>query len=448
MQISLVVPNRNNLKYFKWMYDSVRKWQGNHDVYICSAADDCTDGTVEYYKELAERDKYFKYIVNDSGKRLGHTILYDRIIDELVETELAMIWHCDMYLCPGALNAIEKYMYQQIENTGMFSPFIPLIVTRPDGTSKFAKNKKRIVSLTRIEPPLHPNGPEKVLADFGTEPEDFREDDFIEWFDNTGFEVYIEEEKLLGNGVPTSQRYTNGIFAPWCFWVDEFKEIGGHDPLFAPQSAEDSDIFNRFKLNGVEFIQTWDGFVYHMTCRGNRRNTHDGAPNIHTNNPEWEKQNEISRRNFARKWHQNTLHDKWMNPIILNVYDIGFVVHNCTYELLHFLEPWCDTVYIDTTKINVKFYIRSEQPNSLFDIECKIRPLKDSELDVNDILIEFDGNSFMRNATYYMNFIVGDFSKMIDEVEPGEYEFDIFKVNVKRKEPYQSALIKCVKYKK
>jgi hypothetical protein len=47
MKISLVVPNRDNLKYFKWSYDSIRKNQGNHEIYICSAADACKDGTVE-----------------------------------------------------------------------------------------------------------------------------------------------------------------------------------------------------------------------------------------------------------------------------------------------------------------------------------------------------------------------------------------------------------------
>jgi succinate dehydrogenase/fumarate reductase flavoprotein subunit len=40
--------------------------------------------------------------------------------------------------------------------------------------------------------------------------------------------------------------------------------------LFAPQSKEDTDIFNRFHLNGIKFVQTWEGFVYHMTCRGSR----------------------------------------------------------------------------------------------------------------------------------------------------------------------------------
>ena len=63
---------------------------------------------------------------------------------------------------------------------------------------------------------------------------------------------------------------TNGIFAPWAIYKDDFLAIGGHDPLYAPQSKEDSDIFNRFLLAGYKFVQTWEGFVYHMTCRGSR----------------------------------------------------------------------------------------------------------------------------------------------------------------------------------
>jgi hypothetical protein len=52
-------------------------------------------------------------------------------------------------------------------------------------------------------------------------------------------------------------------------------------PLYAPQSKEDTDIFNRFQLNGVKFVQTWEGLVYHMTCRGSRA---DGAKRNPDNN--------------------------------------------------------------------------------------------------------------------------------------------------------------------
>ena len=48
MKISLIQPSRNNLKYLRWSYESIRKNQGNHEVEIC-VADDCSDdGTNEW----------------------------------------------------------------------------------------------------------------------------------------------------------------------------------------------------------------------------------------------------------------------------------------------------------------------------------------------------------------------------------------------------------------
>jgi len=36
---------------------------------------------------------------------------------------------------------------------------------------------------------------------------------------------------------------TNGIFAPWMLYKEDFRSMGGHDKLFAPMELEDSDIF-------------------------------------------------------------------------------------------------------------------------------------------------------------------------------------------------------------
>jgi len=236
MKISFIQPSRNNLKYLKWSYDAIRKNQGDHTVQICVADDASTDDTWEWCQKKMSTDEHFSAIRNDTGQRLGHTILYDRLINEVAIHDIAMIYHADMYLCPGALDAIEKEIKEGV-----------------------------IVSLTRIEPPLHPDGPEKILKDFGVEPEEFKEDDLLQF---------------ISNRVPNNDT-TEGIFAPWAFYRTDFQEIGGHDPLYAPQSKEDSDIFNRFVLNGYQVVQTRNGCVYHMTCRGSR--FADGAkrnPNI------------------------------------------------------------------------------------------------------------------------------------------------------------------------
>ena len=61
MKISLIQPARNNLKYLKWSYNSIRKNQGNHIVEIC-VADDFSN---EHYRNitlnhLIERIKIYK----------------------------------------------------------------------------------------------------------------------------------------------------------------------------------------------------------------------------------------------------------------------------------------------------------------------------------------------------------------------------------------------------
>ena len=75
--------------------------------------------------------------------------------------------------------------------------------------------------------------------DFGIEPEEFEETELTSWV-----KQYLEENK------DDEYETTKGIFAPWAIYKDDFQTIGGHDPLYAPQSKEDSDIFNRFVLNG------------------------------------------------------------------------------------------------------------------------------------------------------------------------------------------------------
>ena len=52
MKISLIQPGRNNLKYLKWSYDSIRKNQGKHDVEICVADDFSNDGTWDWCQEM------------------------------------------------------------------------------------------------------------------------------------------------------------------------------------------------------------------------------------------------------------------------------------------------------------------------------------------------------------------------------------------------------------
>ena len=403
MKISLIQPSRNNLKYLKWSYNSIRKNQGNHEVEICVADDFSNkDDTWEWCEEMMEKDPLFKAIRNEGPTRLGHTILYDTLVNEVATNDICMIYHADMYLCPGALDAIKEQL-----------------------------KEKTIVSLTRIEPPLHPDGPEKVLLDCGIEPEEFDEKQLL-----------IQLDRLK-----SKDKTTEGVFAPWAFWKKDFQEIGGHDKIFAPQSKEDTDIFNRFHLNGIKFIQTWEGFVYHMTCRGSR--FADGA----TRNPngevfmknretdEWLAQNQKSTREFLRKWGHYCKHDALMKPIVPPKYNIGISIDNSNMQLLGMLEPWCDKIYVNN---NFQEYIELEQPKTSFNLKEKINAIGNLNDYTNngflptDIFIKINGNTF-NNQDYS---IIQQISEIIqDSGEIGEFELGNLKITVNKLKTYENNLI-------
>jgi len=398
--ISFIQPSRNNLKYLKWSYNSIRKNLG-YIHQICWADDFSDDGTWEWMNEIKEKDPNVTIHRNEGPNRLGHTILYDTLVNDYATNDIVMIYHADMYACPR----MDKEVLKHLE-------------------------PGKVVSATRIEPPLHPKGPEKVVMDFGIEPEEFKEQELLHFY-----EVDYSYEKEI----------TNGIFAPWAIYKKDFQEINGHDPLYAPQSKEDSDIFNRFVLNGYELIQTWEGCVYHMTSRGSRFK--DGA----MRNPagqvfmkgresdEWLKQNVRSTRNFIRKWGHMVKHDEMMYPIIPPKYDVGFVVHNCNTQMLRELEPWCSDIYGDWVGhkgVGVNDYIKKEQPDTQFDLEKRIHSQHIEPK--NNVVVEFDCNQLTPE-----NFqIIVNLSEILKESgEVGKMEYEIFKFNIKSLDTYEKDLI-------
>jgi glycosyltransferase involved in cell wall biosynthesis len=390
LKLSIIQPTRNNLKYLKWSYESLRKNLSHQEHEICVADDFSNDGTLEWCEQTSKKDQFFKYIRNNGPTRLGHTILYDKLINELATNDVVMIYHADMYACPNFDKYIEKYI-----------------------------EPKTVVSLTRIEPPLHPQGPEKILQNFGQEPDEFNtyEQQFLKWF--------------ADSATYRNNTTTEGIFAPWAIYKSDFQSINGHDVLYAPQSKEDSDIFNRFLLNDYKFIQTWEGCVYHLTCRGSRYN-----PTITTvgnESNEWLIQNNKSSRNFVRKWGHFVKHTPSMKPIVPHRYDIGFVIHNCTQQILQMLEPSCDTLYSDLDYSN---YLYTEQPNTKFDLSKKLKSI--SDIKSNDIIIEFDALKLTNNSFQLFNILP---DMLQDSGKIGTMHYDIFKFTINQLTDYKNNLI-------
>lgn len=380
--ISFIIPSYNNLQHLKNVYYSIQKHEPEAEVILLD--DGSTDGTWEW---ILQQD----CIKFRSEERVGHTILYDKGI-ELATNTIVGILHADMIIGPDYSKNLIKHL-------------------KP-GT---------VVCATRIEPPLHPEGKEKIIMDFGMDFDSLN----IPEFERHCGELQIEFQ----------DKTTKGMFAPWILYKEDFQAVGGHDPLFAPFPYEDSDIFQRWILAGYELVQSRDSFVYHLTCRGHRWNEQVGKDDEY-----YKLVSKKAARNYLRKWGSWIANDEFQYPIIRPKYNIAYVVKNCTLPLMELLEPWCDRLYTDDEmQIITDSYIEKEQLNTQFDLRKRIFVLGHNDpLGENDIIVEFDGKSL----TAEMFSILNQLPQIIeDNGEVGTFELGIFKIAINSIIDYKKDLI-------
>lgn len=355
-KITFVIPSRNNLEFLQLAYKSIRNLDTRHDILVLNDAS--TDGTQEWIDSLNDPDLITHH--NPGPERIGIVGMFDKGI-EMARTEVIFAFHADMVAAPGLDKHVLKYL-----------------------------TRGSVVSATRVEPPLHPDGPEKMLVDFGIEVEDFNMDKFNNWV----LDEYFPKH---------SKKTTEGIFAPWCMYKEDFLAVGGHDELFAPQSKEDSDLFNRFVLNGYDILQTWEGLVYHFTSRGSRFNKHAGGA-AGKNSNEWLHTTTTNMKKFIKKWGTVVQHDRFMKPIISPVYKKTINITNPHPQLEEALEPWSNGG--------------------------------------TDIIIDVDGNTFNEQdfqIIQRLNDIIKDSGGI------GQFELGNLKITINSLNEYQNELIKCKK---
>ena len=367
-QVTLVIPSSNNLRHLKNAYKSIKKNAWHCKIVMLD--DGSTDGTTEWLTGLNDDNITAIY---RSSERVGHTVLYDKGI-ELAETEVVGIMHADMILAPNYLENLLKHL-----------------------------QKETVVCATRIEPPLHPEGKEKIIKDFGMD------------FDTLNIEAF--EEYVAKAQEEFKDQTTDGMFAPWIIYKEDFVAMGGHDRLFAPFPYEDSDIFQRWLLHGYELIQSRDAFVYHLTCRGHRWTDEIGKDDDYFKNASAK-----AARNYIRKWGSWIENDEYQRPILKPRYDIGIVVENCDANLLLSLEPWFNNIYVDQSII--ADYIEYEQSKTDLILEARVRPIDEPKQ--NDILIYFDAKDNVDlNIVPNIQVIIRE---SVDAV--GTYEYNGLKIDV------------------
>jgi glycosyltransferase involved in cell wall biosynthesis len=394
--VSLVIPSHNNLRHLKNVYESIKKHAPNAEVILLD--DGSNDGTWEWIWELAESHQHREVKAYQSKQRVGHTILYDKGI-EIATNEIVGILHADMIIGPNYVENLLKHL----------SP-------------------GKVVCATRIEPPLHPEGREKIIKDFGLD---------FDSLDIPSFESYctrIQRED--------ENKTTNGMFAPWLLYKKDFEAIGGHDKIFAPFPYEDSDLFQRWVLKGYELIQSRDSLVYHLTCRGHR-----WTDEIKKDSDEFKLFERRARKNYLRKWGSWVKNDVYQHPLLSPVYDKTIVIGNENKNILEILEPLFNRIYLYSESIEVcNDYIESEiklnniEPKLVSNINLSMKfhfytdkTIKEIE---GDIIVYLEGDK-IDNDDVFLLMNLNDMIKETNQIgkfEIGNLKIDIRSINDKSNE--------------
>lgn len=200
--------------------------------------------------------------------------------------------------------------------------------------SESMTDKSVVLCCARIEPPLHPPGPEKIIRNFGLTPDEF---------DYEGFNKFVDE--LQSENRPN----VFGHFAPFALYKKTwFDVLGGFDTQFRC-SREDSDFIIRLEQNGLNAVESWNACVYHFTCVSSR------GKNWFDNEDEYVKYKNLLQQNadmeelkrFFRKWGFFGHNPK-------PVYDVGLFIDMDKFvdiSLLEHIEPYFKNVYINDKSV-------------------------------------------------------------------------------------------------
>ena len=232
-KITTTISTNNNLEYLKLAIKSVRQNCYYNDMPLIVHAENCDDGTDEWLNDNTDTYSIEYYIDhNNHPKGIGGGMNF--CVDK-VKTEFVNIIHSDMWCAPNQDSELLK-LYDDTD-------------------------KRLIASAFRIQPRIFPNDPDyrpgtvfHPMEEFGAFCYEFDSDYFDRWATEFSKENDVTVRKAGGAGF-------------FCR-VEDYKWIGGNDPLFAPASWEDKDLFVRMQLEGYEFVMITKSILWHFSARG------------------------------------------------------------------------------------------------------------------------------------------------------------------------------------
>ena len=280
--ITFCISTFNNLEYLKIAIDSVRTNSYYNDAPFIIHAENCDDGTDEWLKEHAKEYDLEYYIdKNDVPLGIGGGMNF---CAERVKTEYIMFLHSDFYVTKDWDRALLEVFEQY-----------------PD--------EKLWVNSHRVEPKMGPVNIVYTLLNnragyrygtvivqketFGAYYFDFQKDVFEQWANEF---IQLNDFQIpKGEGV-------SGLVRK-CDW----DEVGGNDPLFAPASWEDIDLFLRMTQAGFRFVLPSKSLVWHFGARGSHRLEENEGKT-------WERQikaEENNKRKWMEKWGRVPIHNDY-----------------------------------------------------------------------------------------------------------------------------------------
>lgn len=298
----------NGLEYLKLLLLSFQHNLDNKEHEILVFVDADNESTVGYLQGIKSHFKDLKIVHNKLPFPIGYQI-NKTILTEYATHEIVSYLHNDMVIGPHYDTEILQHV-----------------------------KKGRILSATRVEPPLHGESPITFTKNLGLTPEEFSLEDWNE------FSPTVKRDELI-----------NYFFAPITYYKEDWLKLGGYDTVFR-RAREDSDFVQKCLHADIELVQTFSANVYHFTCAASRgKNWFDPNNQEAQNRVKLQQHADgIEMKRFIRKWGGFNHGEKKLFKL-----DMDLVPRNCNLQIISNIEPFFSRVWLkseEEKQILVKEY--------------------------------------------------------------------------------------------
>lgn len=392
--------SKNTLEHLKLLLRSLQTNLDNKEHEIIVFVDDDNENMLEWLLSIKHNFHDLRIIKNEQQAPVGYAV-NKTILTECAKYDIVSYLQADMVIGPHYDTEILKHI-----------------------------KPKRILSATRVEPPLHGISDITITHDFGLDPKDF---DMNSW---NVFSETVKTDKLI-----------DYFFAPITYYKQDWLDLGGYDTIFR-RSREDSDLVQRCLHGGIELVQTFSANVYHFTCVSSRGKGWFDKQNVEAQDRVsiQNKADQIELRRFLRKW-GNFSH---INQKLYK-FDIDLLVKNYTIETVYQIEPFFTKVWLDGVnniqdlynlfemyerdyntsnklyEISNELWVSHKKNYRLDDLQTKIKTGIPNKY---NILITIDFNT-ITNQNQFIELLPYLYD-LLSQYDVGDYELDNILISIRK----------------